>query len=303
MSVVIMSGYSQDPAFTQAYANPLYLNPAFAGTGTSQRIGLDFRDQWPLLGLFTTYNVSYDRNVFDSLTGIGVLANQDVVEPTKLITNNVSLIFSRQIHIKSFTLSAGIQLTYHQKTVYWSNLTFGNFIDPMYGFVYGPSDEWPTRDTIAVLDFSLGLLGYGENYFVGFSVDHITQPDESFITGASPLPIKDTFNAGWMINTNGVIISPTILYIKQQDLTSLSLECYATEKYFTEGVGYRWGSALIFTAGFQNKFFRIGYSYDYIVSALNNNTTGGCHEASLAVSLPYHLAKLNKQRGINCPFF
>ena len=70
--------FAQDPAFTQNYANPLYLNPAFAGTSNNQRIGMNFRDQWPNIpGTFNTYNISYDRNIIDSSVGIGVLANQD----------------------------------------------------------------------------------------------------------------------------------------------------------------------------------------------------------------------------------
>ena len=33
--------YAQDPEFTQFYANPLYLNPAFAGTGRSEALYLE----------------------------------------------------------------------------------------------------------------------------------------------------------------------------------------------------------------------------------------------------------------------
>ena len=45
--------FAQDPEFTQFYANPLYLNPAFAGTARSPRINLNYRNQWP--GLSGTY--------------------------------------------------------------------------------------------------------------------------------------------------------------------------------------------------------------------------------------------------------
>ena len=33
---------AQDPAFSQFYANPLYLNPAFAGTNDCPRVNLNF---------------------------------------------------------------------------------------------------------------------------------------------------------------------------------------------------------------------------------------------------------------------
>ena len=41
--------YAQDPEFTQFYANPLYLNPAFAGTGRCPRIIMNYRNQWPAI--------------------------------------------------------------------------------------------------------------------------------------------------------------------------------------------------------------------------------------------------------------
>ena len=34
--------FAQDPAFSQFYANPLYLNPAFAGTNDCPRANLSF---------------------------------------------------------------------------------------------------------------------------------------------------------------------------------------------------------------------------------------------------------------------
>ncbi|MEY4602756.1 MAG: hypothetical protein RIT43_48, partial [Bacteroidota bacterium] len=40
---------AQDPTFTQFYANPLYLNPAFAGSHGCPRFALNYRNEWPQL--------------------------------------------------------------------------------------------------------------------------------------------------------------------------------------------------------------------------------------------------------------
>ena len=58
---------AQDPAFSQFYANPLYLNPAFAGTNECPRVNLNYRDQWPGLGrTFVTSTASYDTRIGQS---------------------------------------------------------------------------------------------------------------------------------------------------------------------------------------------------------------------------------------------
>jgi len=52
---------AQDPQFTQFYANPLYLNPAFAGTARCPRVTMNYRNQWPVLtGTFVITSASYD---------------------------------------------------------------------------------------------------------------------------------------------------------------------------------------------------------------------------------------------------
>jgi type IX secretion system PorP/SprF family membrane protein len=294
--------FAQDPSFSQTYSNPLYLNPAFTGTSNSQRIGMNFRDQWPNMpGPFITYNVSYDRNVIDSSFGIGILANQDRSGGASLITDNISILEAYQFHIKSFTLSVGVQETWYYKSVNYSNLTFGDQIDPTRGFVYN-TNETPLKTSVAVPDFSAGLLGYGKHYFVGFAVDHLTQPDLSFVTGSSPLSMKYTFNAGGMIPVGSFTITPTVLFQQQQDFTEKVIECYLKQSHFTMGIGYRYQDAMIFTIGFEDKWLRMGYSYDYTVSALTN-ATGGTNEASLTVLLPYKSSRLVKVSGLNCPTF
>ena len=38
---------AQDPAFSQFYANPLYMNPAMAGVEGPAKVYLGYRNQWP----------------------------------------------------------------------------------------------------------------------------------------------------------------------------------------------------------------------------------------------------------------
>ena len=50
-----------DIPFSQFYANPIYLNPAFAGSQIAPRISLSYRAQWPgLVSPYTTVSASWD---------------------------------------------------------------------------------------------------------------------------------------------------------------------------------------------------------------------------------------------------
>ena len=52
-----------DPEFTQYYANPLYLNPAFAGSNICPRIHVNYRNQWPgLAANYVTFSASGEES-------------------------------------------------------------------------------------------------------------------------------------------------------------------------------------------------------------------------------------------------
>jgi len=302
--------YAQDPQFTQFYANPLYLNPAFAGSARCPRICMNFRDQWPAIpGTFVTYSGSYDQHVDALSGGIGLLVTQDEAGQGTLTTTNISAIYAYQFNVsRTFTISTGFQATYHQKTIDESKLSFGDMIDPSKGFIYNTNEQL-SRTSVGVPDFSAGVLGYGRYLFIGCSVDHLTQPDESFIQSApSPLPIKITAHAGAMISIENhniqedkVIISPNILYQQQENFQQLDLGFYVIKGPIVGGLWYRNGDAIIALIGFQKKFIKMGYSYDVTISKLTE-ATAGSHEISLILQFACK-PRTHRFRTISCPSF
>lgn len=299
---------AQPLSFSQPFANPLYLNPAFAGTSDNQRIGLNLRDQWVNFpGNPITYSAFYDRDIIDSNFGIGVLA--DGTSLGFMSSTNASLILSYKLHIKSFTLSAGVQGGFFEKTLNGENLVFGSQIATGQAFTY----VIPYTSHVMVPDFSAGLLRYGKNYFIGFALDHITQPNQSFSGAPSPLPLKLMLHGGVLIHAGEVSISPTLLFLKQQDINEAMLQCYITYKSFIGGIGNIYNvntfteanaqsyhaNAITFILGYQNKSFRITYSYDYSTSP--DNWAGGTHEVSVGFFIHYKSTKLKKQSGLNFP--
>ena len=87
--------FGQDPQFTQFYANPLYLNPAFAGTARCPRVVLNYRNQWPALsGTFVTSSASYDQHIKGISGGLGFIVTHDQAGKGTLNTTTVSGIYS-----------------------------------------------------------------------------------------------------------------------------------------------------------------------------------------------------------------
>ena len=69
---------AQDFVFSQFYANPLYLNPALAGSKVCPRISLNYRNQWPaLVSSFQTVSASYDQYIDALHGGIGAIVMND----------------------------------------------------------------------------------------------------------------------------------------------------------------------------------------------------------------------------------
>ncbi|MEJ6795542.1 MAG: PorP/SprF family type IX secretion system membrane protein, partial [Flavobacteriales bacterium] len=82
---------AQDPQFTQFYANPLYLNPAFAGTARCPRLVMAYRNQWPSLsGSYVTTSASYDQHVPTISGGLGVIVMNDQAGRGTLRTTSVA---------------------------------------------------------------------------------------------------------------------------------------------------------------------------------------------------------------------
>ncbi len=279
---------AQDAEFTQFYANPLYLNPAFAGSNICPRVSLNYRNQWPGLNkTYITYAASYDRYVRAVSGGIGALVLADKAGNGTLNTTDASLMYSYSIHpTREFSVSFGLQGTYHQKTVDWSKLTFGDMIDPKRGFVWNTHEQpkvYPVQKTQAV-DFSAGILGYSKRYFFGLAAHHLNQPDEAFIyEGGSKLPMKITAHAGAMLPVGGkhsdTKISPNVLFQQQGNFQQLNLGFYVMHGAVTGGLWYRNQDSFILLLGYQTGMLRFGYSYDVTVNKLAN-ATAGSHEIS-----------------------
>jgi len=301
--------FGQDPQFTQFYANPVYLNPAFAGSARCPRAVLAYRNQWPSLpGSFVTYSASYDQHVDAVSGGIGFIAMRDEAGRGVLSTTSVSGIYSYQRPIsRKFSMKFGLQATYSQKSLDWSKLTFGDQIDARRGFIF-QTRETERGGSTGFFDASAGFLGFTDTFYIGAAAHHINEPNESLILGVSRLPVKLTGHLGAVLPIDGkskalseTSISPNILYMRQGDFEQVNIGLYLNKGPLVVGTWYRFEDAFIALVGVNTDVIRIGYSYDLTTSQLTTET-GGSHEVTLTYQMDCR-ERRSRFRTISCPSF
>lgn len=300
-----MLTFGQDPGFSQFFANPLYLNPAFTGTTELPRTVLNYRNQWPQKGTtYTTYSISYDQLLNKINSGFGFQMYHD--KELNNVVNTSSASFSYSYHLKfndwSF-MTLGLQGGMVLKQFDVSTLIFPSNINQLSGEVSG-SLPINFSDEIKVYpDFAVGTLGQHNDYFWGASVHHLTRPNESIIEGDQKgnIPVKVTLHAGARSRKlhHGLLsreftLSPNIIYQQQGSFKQINLGIYMIEKSFLFGGWYRNNidvrpDALIALVGFAHEKFQFGYSFDLTLSKLSNYTYGS-HE----ISLTFFLGKENQ---------
>ncbi len=309
-----------DIPFSQFYANPIYLNPAFAGSQIAPRLSLSYRAQWPgLVSPYTTVSASWDQYFDDLHGGIGaILLTDRQGDHGILISSMAGVMYSFRFQLtRDIYMSAALQASVVNWALNWSEyLRFPDQIDAELGIRYPTGATAPDDASKFSLDFNAGVLVNGTNWYGGFAVSHLTQPNQAFYS-EDRVPMKITVHGGGLINVLeerrrqssiglGIpVISPNLVYQYQGGLHYFNYGVYLDWMPFIVGLWFRHGTnnvdAFIFQAGVQQDFFKVGYSYDVTVSKLAN-ATAGAHEVTLGFLLPVPEHK-KRVKAIRCPSF
>lgn len=301
---------AQDPTFTQFYANPLYLNPAFAGSHGCPRFNMNYRNEWPSLSSnYVTYSASYDSYFKNISGGIGLLATHDQQGKGTINTSNLGLIYSFHLKVnRKFSMLFGAKAAWTQKFLNWDKLTFGDMIDERKGFIYQTGDI-RNNGSRGFFDASAGMVGFSKRFFFGFAAHHLNRPNESMIQGTSRLPIRYTAHAGADIQIGNksrfatkTYIMPNVIFQYQRGFMEMNIGTYVRYGNFQAGAWFRNKDAFILTVGINTGTLRLGYSYDVTVSKLNNGVSGGSHEVSFGLNLKCR-DKQTAFKTLSCPSF
>ncbi|QJD81182.1 PorP/SprF family type IX secretion system membrane protein [Spirosoma rhododendri] len=282
----------QEPQLSMYMYNPLYYNPAAAGSEGVSRIQLTQRTQYlgyQAIGsndeaVQNSQVLSFNMPLAGIKSGIGIYVLNDKAGPN--INQSVQASYAYRLPLKSGTLALGVQAG-----LYNIGFDYGLFRPEV------PDPLIPSgRITQAKPDIGAGVYYNTVDYWVGLSLTHINRAQYVIGTDRSALPLNPNayLTAGYRLGVGyDIDIQPSIL-VRYNTLSSArylqaTLNVVGTyANRFWAGVGYRLQESAIFTGGInfgRANALRVGYSLDLVlVSTQARSLTS--HEIILGYALP-----------------
>jgi type IX secretion system PorP/SprF family membrane protein len=298
--------------YSQYLNNPFILNPAAAGEHDYLDIDLSFRQQWvgfdnapqnyylsvhgklgkkasPISN--PSLRMSHPEEVVSSSMkskskinhGIGGTLASDNYGPFKRL--NIGLAYAVHIPIgEKINWSIGANVGLANMNFDETQITLGTAGDVTF-------DEFTSlNENINFVDVNIGTFLYSKKFFLGYSSNQLLQ--NSIYFGGTPingkLNIHHFITGGIHIDlSEKLTLTPGVL-IKYMNPAPVSFDLTARltydDRYFG-GLSYRHGDALIVLLGaYINDLIKVGYTYDYGLSRLNDHSSGG-HEVLLGIML------------------
>lgn len=208
---------AQDPVFSQFFANRAYLNPAFTGIEDGLQLSATARNQWFAADKgysFYTTTAEWQEPCWRSGFGVTLAHAQEGLAP--LYSSSGSLMYSYFIPTEQGEWRAGLKYAFNQRRLDWSNLTFSDQLDPVFGNIYA-SAVAAGRESVYFHDFGFGVVrrwdskttSNGNSQFsyrshIGMAVNHLVSlfgdgPDDSFLQTGAEVPARITIHGGTII--------------------------------------------------------------------------------------------------------
>ena len=323
---------AQDPHFSQFFASPLTLNPAFTGKFEGiWRVAANRRDQWRSIpNAYVTSSASVDFPIMKNkipegdVFGVGVsgLSDASANGALKLNYGSVSLSYHKALDESGYnTIGAGFQGTYSNLILDTRQLFFEDELTQN-GFVQGTSNDYLGNTALTngnnsrnYFDMNAGLLYSGSsngenNYYIGLSMYHINRPKLSFKQNKNwYLSNRATIHGGGSFAISDVV-GVNVSFIQQfQNKASetvlggtLSINANGDDEKPTNvyvGSWMRVNDAVIPYLGLEIGGLRIGATYDVNISGLKSatNSAGGAEFSIIYIKRP------PESKGIPCPRF
>ncbi|MBD78473.1 MAG: hypothetical protein CL840_06105 [Crocinitomicaceae bacterium] len=328
VQVMVLTMYSQDFQFSQFYATPMLMNPAFTGNTVQSRITGNYRNQWSAVPNsigFNTYAFGYEHNFENFNSGIGLQFIHDRAGQGALRTTAVLLSYAYRIRMtRKFSIKPGLQFGLGNRSIDFNELVFNDQLQT--GATTSAAQQDFNDKSRYYLDLNAGAIGYGKYYWVGFSIHHLNKPDIALMGNGIKLDMKYSVHGGYKFPIKKDIkkrlvsaFTLTANYKHQGKRDQLDFGGYFSYSPILFGLWYRGlpvknieanlpnNDAIIVLVGYSKNGFTLGYSYDLTVSKLTAATSGGAHEISVSLEMASRKSQRQRRRRsrlmIPCPKF
>jgi len=313
--------------FSQYYNSPMLLNPAnTALQDNNWRAGTNFRNQWGTTPVpFNTFSVFADFGLMrerweTSWIGTGIAVWRDVAGDGNLALTKAqaNLAYHLMVSDRS-TLSAGLAMSYNQRSVDISKLTFDVQWDEFSFNRNVSNQEVFSRQKSTYLDMQAGMnfTYYNDNnlYFkISAGALHINQPVETFYGASNRKGLRPIGHLELVYKaSDGVSINPSVYYTREKKASELVMGSLFNintgggtsilSDQIILGAFYRNKDAVIAAAGYQYHNTRFLFSYDHTISQMSQGNNGmGAFELSLITVGNYRRGN-EATRTYGCPRF
>jgi len=323
----------QDVQFSQYYNSALYTNPAFAGTGNNTRFGTNYRTQWTNVAKpYTTFALWGDHFIESARSGVGLWIMRDAQGQTRTHSTEVNVSYSYLIPLENgWAFRPGLQLGFAVRDANYVNALFGDQINNN-GVTGAPSTDPILQYNPSKIYANVGAGGliYNKNFWFGLGLNHLNTPNQSVSNAKGfDLPVLINIQTGYKILLNNpggvygkyrpagmkeVSFTPTLNFKSQGSNNQLDIGFYYKFEPLLLGLWYRGipilstngkpnNEALIPMIGLAQKGWSVMYSYDYTISSLTNQQSGGSHEISIIYEFKVPYRKSSVRRSFPCPNF
>jgi type IX secretion system PorP/SprF family membrane protein len=309
---------AQDPQFTQIYASPLYLNPAFAGnldydcrklSASRFKTMVNYRSQYN--GDFSTLYGTIDYREKSGRLGIGGMIIQDQNGNIPLTSTTAAVLGSYKIPVMNdWQVHMGLQAAFNLRSLNFNRLTFPDQFSQA-GQTSPTNEPIANGGEVSYIDFATGALVFNDKMYFGGAAHHINRPNQSLYGATERLPMKVALHGGYRIGfkkSRGFgrsrgperSLTPTLHYKGMGNFQQMDLGTFFTYDPMLAGVWYRGLPIFRTPAGTTNQeaicillgvkvpsdygLIKAGVSYDFPIGNRVSNL-GNTFEISLSYQL------------------
>lgn len=281
----------QEPQYTQYQYNTMTVNPAYAGSLGHPSIISLIRGQWVnIKGSPRTISLGLDTPI-NLFGGLGISIVRDELGPSEETFFDVNLSHSILLNGRGHRLAFGLKAGGKYLSVDWSR---GTYKDPDVAFQENINGKFlPSIGT--------GMYYYTDNAYLGISTPNVLNNERydaiEETVGTDRMHLY--FIGGYVFQLNPYLKFKPSTFMKYVNgaplIFDISANFLINDKLHL-GVGYRLDDSINALLGFYiSPKLRLGYSFDYTITNLNQYNAGS-HELFLKFNLIPNITKIKSPR-------